>query len=78
MKLKRLFMVGALLATVFVGASALTGDANDDNQVDISDVNAVINMMLGKTEMVANCDVNGDGVIDISDVNAVINLMLGK
>ena len=71
-------MVGALLATVFVGASALTGDANDDNQVDISDVNAVINMMLGKTEMVANCDVNGDGVIDISDVNAVINLMLGK
>jgi hypothetical protein len=78
MKLKRLFMVGAILATMFATASALTGDANDDNQVDISDVNAVINMMLGKTEMVANCDVNGDGVIDISDVNAVINLMLGK
>lgn len=71
-------MVGALLATMVATASALTGDANDDNQVDISDVNAVINMMLGKAEMVANCDVNGDGIIDISDVNAVINLMLGK
>ena len=71
-------MVGALLATMFATASALTGDANGDNQVDISDVNAVINMMLGKTEMVAECDVNGDGIIDISDVNAVINIMLGK
>ena len=78
MKLKRLFMVGAVLATMFATASALTGDANGDNQVDISDVNAVINMMLGKTEMVVNCDTNGDGLIDISDVNAVINLMLGK
>ena len=71
-------MVGALLATMFATASALTGDANGDGQVDISDVNAVINMMLGKETMVAECDVNGDGVIDISDVNAVINLMLGK
>jgi hypothetical protein len=62
----------------FETGSNVTGDANGDGAVDISDVNAVINMMLGKSEMVLNCDVNGDGVIDISDVNAVINLMLGK
>ena len=54
------------------------GDSNGDGKVDISDVNAVINMMLGKAEMVAACDMNGDGKIDISDVNAVINAMLGK
>ena len=54
------------------------GDSNGDGSVDISDVNAVINMMLGKVEMNPNCDMNGDNTIDISDVNAVINKMLGK
>ncbi len=59
-------------------SESLLGDVNGDGQVDISDVNAVINMMLGKAEMVDAADINGDGQIDISDVNAVINLMLGK
>ena len=54
------------------------GDLNGDGQVDISDVNAVINMMLGKVSPTAAGDVTGDGNVDISDVNAVINLMLGK
>ena len=54
------------------------GDSNGDGLVDISDVNAVIDMMLGKAEMVPACDMNNDGKIDISDVNAVINAMLGK
>ena len=43
-----------------------------------ADVNAIINMMLGKVEAVPAADLNGDGNVDISDVNAVINLMLGK
>ena len=67
------------LKFMVAGASVgVPGDANGDGLVDISDVNAVINMMLGKNDMVAACDMNGDGVIDISDVNAVINKMLGK
>lgn len=57
---------------------SVPGDSNGDGTVDISDVNAVINMMLGKAEMIAACDMNSDGKIDISDVNAVINAMLGK
>ena len=56
----------------------VTGDLNGDGHVDISDVNAVINMMLGKTTQTAAGDVTGDGHVDISDVNAVINIMLGK
>ncbi len=51
-------------------------DINGDNKVDISDVNEVINVMLGKSTTLA--DVTGDGKVDISDVNAVINVMLGK
>ncbi len=54
------------------------GDVTGNSQVDIADVNAVINMMLGKAERTASGDVTGNGDIDIADVNAVINIMLGK
>ena len=56
----------------------IPGDYNGDGQVDITDVNAVINMMLGKEPLKPICDMDGNGLIDISDVNAVINKMLGK
>ena len=56
----------------------IPGDLNGDGKVDIADVNAVINMMLGKTSPTEAGDVTGDGNVDIADVNAVINLMLGK
>ena len=58
-----------------------TGDATSDGVVDIADVNAIINVMLGKgaTDKVrAASDVNSDGLVDIADVNMVINIMLGK
>ena len=58
-------------------ADAILGDVNGDGLVDISDVNAVINAMLGKGAP-DGCDLTGDGVVDITDVNAVINAMLGK
>ena len=59
-------------------SAGVIGDINGDGKVDIADVNAVINMMLGKAEVVPAADLDGDGKVDISDVNAVINLMLGK
>jgi formylglycine-generating enzyme required for sulfatase activity len=71
----------ALAACMLLGLSAtaqVQGDINGDNKVDIADVNAVINMMLGKSAQTAAGDINGDGSVDIADVNAVINLMLGK
>ena len=53
----------------------LLGDVNNDNQVNISDVNAVINMILsGKTDIAG--DVNKDGQINISDINLVISTIL--
>ena len=68
-----------ILLALFGGSIAsanVLGDLNDDGQVDISDINIVINVMLGKSDVPA--DVNGDGIVDISDVNKVINIMLGK
>ena len=61
-----------------VDAQGVPGDANGDGSVDIADVNAAINMMLGKADVNLICDMNGDGAVDIADINAIINAMLGK
>lgn len=55
-------------------------DINADGTVDVSDVNLVINVMLGKGGITPEnlADVTGDGKVDVSDVNAIINAMLGK
>jgi len=66
-------------STAYVnGNGHITGDVTGDGKVDAADVNAVINMVLGKAGQTAAGDVTGDGNVDIADVNAVINLMLGK
>lgn len=57
---------------------AIKGDIDGDRKVDIADVNAAINIMLGKIDYNAAADLNGDGQIDIADVNAVINMMLNR
>ncbi len=59
-------------------ARAIQGDANGDGKVDIADVNAAINVMLGKADYSFMCDANFDGKVDIADVNIIINNMLGK
>ena len=66
---------------VFSKLTSVRGDINGDGKVDVSDVNIVINIMLGKTSASSypgNADVNGDGKVDVSDVNIIINIMLGK
>ena len=54
-------------------------DVNNDGSVDVSDLNAVINVMLGRDGSVSqsDADINSDGVIDIFDVNMIISAMLG-
>ncbi|MBR1727479.1 MAG: hypothetical protein IJ724_12700 [Muribaculaceae bacterium] len=59
----------------------LTGDVTGDGKVDVSDINALINIMLGKaqaSDYPGIADVTGEGTVDVSDVNAAINIMLGK
>ena len=58
-----------------------SGDVNGDNMVDIADINAIINAMLGLDKQGVEhqiCDTTCDGTIDIMDVNRVINILLGK
>ena len=47
-------------------------DVNEDGEVDISDIVAVINQIAG-TASYAHSDVNEDGNTDISDIVAIIN-----
>ncbi len=53
------------------------GDVNEDGNVDISDVVAVINTIAGNMTYGLTADVNSDNNIDISDIVAIINIIAG-
>ena len=54
-----------------------SGDINGDGEINVSDVTALINKILGSSTYTdAVCDINGDGEINVSDVTALINLIL--
>ena len=59
------------------------GDVNRDGEINISDVTAMIDIILGKETAEDNydhkaADVNTDGTINISDVTNLIDIILGK
>ena len=61
--------------TMTLNAHAATGDVNNDGEVNISDVNALIDMIMSEASEAAG-DVNNDGEVNISDVNALIDIIL--
>ena len=59
---------------------ALQGDVNADGVVDVSDVNILINIILGREraeDYAGRANVNGDAAVDVSDVNALIDIVMG-
>ena len=71
-----LLLCGALIATAGIGIGHVKGDLNCDGEVDVTDINMMINIMLGRqtlAEVAADVlepielDVNADGVIDEVD-----------
>ena len=64
--------------TSLMELSVSNGDVNGDDKVNVSDVTALINMIMGITTMDESvADVNGDGKVNVSDVTALINIILG-
>ncbi|MBO4813511.1 MAG: dockerin type I repeat-containing protein [Muribaculaceae bacterium] len=60
------------------GDDGIVGDVNGDDKVNVSDVTALVNMILGVIPKdMTRADVNGDGKINVSDVTALINIILG-
>ena len=70
--------IGSCRAFFQIGYGAsLVGDVNGDGDIDISDVVALVNIILSDgTDENSSADVNGDGSVDISDVVALVNLIL--
>ncbi len=65
---------------VITKKTALVGDVTGDGIVDVSDVNAIVNIILGKNtpeDYPGNADLTGEGAVDVSDVNAIVNIILG-
>lgn len=64
----------------------IVGDVNRDGTITISDVTALVNIILGKATYPADADkydfeaadVNTDKTITIADVTALVNIILGK
>ncbi len=64
--------------TINGNESFLLGDVNGDGKVNVSDVTALINMILGIIPKdMARGDINGDDKINVTDVTALINIILG-
>lgn len=56
----------------------LPGDVNHDGKVNVSDVTALVNMILRVIPVnFETSDVNGDGRTNVSDVTALIRIILG-
>ena len=59
--------------------STTKGDVNGDGKIDVEDVVAIVNKILGEPAAGFNeaaADVTGDGKIDVDDVVAVVNIIL--
>ena len=80
MRLTTLFSL-IMLSTVVALAgpryysSNIVGDVNADGDVNIADINAVVNVVLGGPFDI-KCDVNEDGDINIADINYLIDIIL--
>ena len=60
-----------------VKEAGTTGDINGDGVVNVTDVTALINRILGTADYSdAVCDLNADGTVNVSDVTTLINLIL--
>lgn len=63
----------------FFGEDWLRGDVNGDGEVNIADINALLDIILGgKVDDATRrrADVNEDGEVGIADVNAVMDIIL--
>ena len=55
------------------------GDVNGDGEINVSDINAVVDIILGgmaDDDTMKRADVNCDGEISVSDINTIIDIIL--
>lgn len=76
-----IYNIKAIHASDPYDASFTFGDVNGDGTVDVTDINMLVNIVLGKVSADAcasNPDLDGNGRVDVTDINFVVNIVLGK
>ncbi len=59
--------------------TAVKGDVNGDDSVDVADISSIISFMAGDSSIDQNAaDVNNDSVVDVADISSVISIMAGE
>ena len=72
------FIDSIVFPPVFMESDALVGDANGDLILNILDVIALVNMILGEIEPnLSTSDMNADGIVNVLDITLLLNLILG-
>lgn len=72
---KQIFVILLLTISNLAAQSVVRGDINNDSEINIGDINAVISVILDNA--LIDADVNGDYEVNIADVNAIIDIILG-
>ena len=70
-----------LFYTEIWGPEPVVGDVDGDGEVTVSDINVVIDLILGgeySEEEMTRADVNDDSEVNISDVNMIIDIIINK
>ena len=65
-----------LVEELISASSMIEGDVNADSNVDVLDVVAIINMILGLNPPSDIADINGDGDVNVIDAVTLVNIIL--
>ena len=66
----------AMYVGLYPNRSHLTGDINGDGEVNIDDLTALVDFLLGGDDGNDAADVNEDGLVNIDDLTALIDKLL--
>jgi hypothetical protein len=59
-------------------AQCSAGDANGDGNVNVTDIVAMVGVILGGDVELTDCaDINGDGTVNVTDIVAAVGIILG-
>ena len=72
-----MLLVSKMMIEDITPDTPVTGDVNSDGEVNISDINALIDMILSGNADVKG-DINSDHEVNVSDINALINIILNQ
>ena len=71
------FQLAELLMYGYTSNAAVTGDVNGDNDVNVMDITALIDIIMNDGDN-PQADVNGDGQINVMDITALIDIIMNS